>query len=418
MVLNQESKKAKKQKSKKFISDEKKIEEVLTRGVENVYPSREFLEKLLKSGKRLKIYLGIDPTGPSLHIGHIISLKHLARFQALGHQVIMLLGDFTARIGDPTDKGATRKPLTHKQVLENAKLYKEQASKILKFSGDNKAEILFQSKWLDKLTFTDVVELASHFTVQQLLERDMFSERMKAGKPISVHEFLYPLMQGYDSVFMEVDGEIGGNDQTFNMLCGRDLVKDYLKKEKFVLAGKLLVDSGGKKMGKTEGNIIALSDTAGDMYGKVMAQPDELILLYYELVTDLSMGEIERIAGELEKGKNPRDVKAEMAREVVGMFYSKKEAERVGREFDRVFGGGERPSDMAEVRMSDVGCRMLDVLVKTKLVDSKSEARRMVEQGGVRVDGKKVLNLDDEIKVKDGMVVSVGKRKFVRIKIV
>ena len=399
------------------ISDKKKIEEVLARGVENVYPNREFLEKLLKSGKRLKVYLGIDPTGPSLHIGHIIGLKHLARFQALGHQVIMLIGDFTAQIGDPTDKAATRKPLSHRRVLENAKLYQEQASKILKFDGDNAAEILFNSKWLDDLMFKDIIELASKFTVQQLLERDMFEKRMKAGKPIGLHEFLYPLMQGYDSVFMDVDGEVGGNDQTFNMLAGRDLMKGMLKKEKFVLSGKLLTDPSGVKMGKTEVNMIALLDSSKDMYGKIMAQPDGLILAYYELVTNLPMEKIEKIKEELRGGKNPRDVKADLAFEVVKMFYNEKEARQAGEEFDKVFRDKAQPTDIPEVKFSGIKFRykIPDLLVKAGLVKSKSEARRMVEQGAVEIDNRIVRDWKKEVEVKYGTVIRVGKRKFVKI---
>ncbi|MBU4512403.1 tyrosine--tRNA ligase [Patescibacteria group bacterium] len=402
-------------KTNQIIIDKKKIEEFLSRGIENIYPSREFLLKLLQSGKKLKVYLGIDPTGPTLHIGHIVNLKNLQKFQDLGHQVIMLIGDFTARIGDPSDKLATRKPLTHQQVLENAKLYQEQASKILKFDGDNPAEIIFNSKWLDDLMFKDIIELASNFTVQQLLERDMFQERIKNGKPISLHEFLYPLMQAYDSVFMDVDGEVGGNDQTFNMLAGRDLMKAMLKKEKFVLSGKLLTDPSGTKMGKTQGNMIALSDTPQDMYGKIMAQPDELILPYYELVTDLSIKAIEKIEKKLEHGANPRDIKADLAREVVTMFYDKKDADKTAREFDKVFKDKAQPTDILEVKISGDKFKVADLLVEIGLVKSKSEARRMVEQGGVKIDGKKIDDWEKEVKVKDGMVVSVGKRRFVKI---
>ena len=238
-------------------ADSKKIEELLTRGVENVFPTREFLEKELKSGRRLTLYTGYDPTAPTLHIGHGITMMKLRQFQDLGHKVIMLIGDFTGMIGDPTDKGAARKKLTHAEVLENCQEYQKQASAILNFVGENPAELKYNSEWLGKLNLSDLLDLTAHFTVDRLMERDMFEKRKEEGKPIYLHEFLYPVMQAYDSVAMEVDGEVGGNDQTFNMLAGRDLMKDLQGKEKFVLTMKLLVDSTGKKMGKSEGTIEA-----------------------------------------------------------------------------------------------------------------------------------------------------------------
>ncbi|MCR4314043.1 MAG: tyrosine--tRNA ligase, partial [Candidatus Uhrbacteria bacterium] len=255
-------------------TDSKKIEELLTRGVEKIFPSREFLEARLKEGKQLSLYLGIDPTGPDLHIGHSIQLRKLRQFQDLGHKVILLIGDFTGMIGDPTDKSATRVRLTREQVLANAEKYKEQASKILDFGGKNPVELRYNSEWHAKLSLTEVLELAAHFTVPQMLARDMFKKRMQEGKDVYMHEFLYPLMQGYDSVAMDVDGEVGGNDQTFNMLAGRDLMKAMQGKEKFVIAGKLLADPTGKKMGKSEGNMITLGDSSDDMFGKIMSWTD------------------------------------------------------------------------------------------------------------------------------------------------
>ncbi|MFA6355172.1 MAG: tyrosine--tRNA ligase, partial [Candidatus Paceibacterota bacterium] len=240
---------------------EKTNNELLTRGISSIYPNREFLENKIKKGEKLTIYLGIDPTGPTLHLGHAIPIKKLSELQKAGHKIILLMGDFTAMIGDPTDKGAARKQLTHKQVMTNLKNYKKQASSLISFTGKNPAQIKFNSKWLGKMNFEEVLSLASNMTVQQMLERDMFKKRVEEEKPIYLHEFMYPLMQGYDSVAMKVDGEIGGNDQTFNMLCGRDLMKTISGKEKFVITMKLLEDNSGKKMGKTEGNMIALSDT-------------------------------------------------------------------------------------------------------------------------------------------------------------
>ncbi len=269
----------------KVITDDKKISELLTRGVEKIYPSREFLEKELKSGRRLKIYTGYDPTAPTLHIGHGITLMKLRQFQDLGHEVIMLIGDFTGMIGDPTDKLATRKQLTHEEVMANCRNYKEQASVILDFAGQNPVKVKYNSQWLGEMKLKEVLELAALFSVQEMEVRDMFEERIKAGKPIFIHEFLYPLMQGYDSVAMDVDGEVGGNDQTFNMLVGRDLMKAMKNKEKFVLTMKLLADPTGKKMGKSEGNMIALNDPPEEMFGKVMSWSDGMIIDGFELCT-------------------------------------------------------------------------------------------------------------------------------------
>ena len=270
-------------------TDPQKIEELLTRGVEHVYPSREFLEARLKEGKQLSLYLGIDPTGPDLHIGHSIQLRKLRQFQDLGHKVILLIGDFTGMIGDPTDKSAARKRLTREEVLKNAENYKVQASKILDFNGKNPVELKYNSEWLSKMPFSEVIGLASHFTVQQILARDMFDKRLKEDKPIFFHELMYPLMQGFDCVAMNVDGEVGGNDQTFNMLVGRDLMKAMRGKEKFVIADKLLADPTGKKMGKSEGNMITLSDSSDEMFGKVMSWTDGMIVGGFELLTDVPM---------------------------------------------------------------------------------------------------------------------------------
>ncbi|MBY0376550.1 tyrosine--tRNA ligase, partial [Patescibacteria group bacterium] len=308
----------------KVITDEAKIDELLSRGIENIFPNREFLKSKLLKGERMTFYLGIDPTGPTLHMGHVIPIRTLAKFQKLGHQIILLMGDFTAMIGDPTDKTATRKKLTHKEVMKNLKEYKKQASKFISFSGSNKALFKFNSKWLAKMKFAEVLDLASEMTVDQMLKRDMFARRTEEGKPIYIHEFLYPLMQGYDSVAMNVDGEIGGNDQTFNMLTGRDLLKSLKNKEKFVVATKLLVDSSGVKMGKTENNMISLNQTANEMFGKVMSWTDSLIVPGFEIITDISISEVEKMKTELASGINPRDLKMKLANEIVKMYHGEK----------------------------------------------------------------------------------------------
>ena len=319
------------------MTDDEKIDEALSRGVENVFPNVEFVKSLLKKGKQFTIYLGIDPTGPNIHLGHVIPIRKLAQFQKLGHRIIFLIGDFTATIGDPTDKTAARKQLTHAEVLDNCKKYKEQAGHFIDFTGANKVEIRFNSKWLAKLSFEDVVKLASHTTVDQMLKRDMFEKRMSEGKPVYLHEFLYPLMQGYDSVAMDVDGEIGGNDQTFNMLAGRDLAKSMSGKDKFVVTTKLLVDQDGKKMGKTEGNMVSLDQTPSDMFGKVMSWPDELIPTGFELLTDVSMDEVKTLGRGLREGSNARDAKAKLAEEIVASIYGKGKAGEAREQFFSTF---------------------------------------------------------------------------------
>ena len=383
----------------------------MTRGVENIYPKKEFLETRLKSGKQLTLYTGYDPTGPSLHIGHGITMLKLRQFQELGHKIIMLIGDFTGMIGDP-DKTSTRQKLNRKQVLENCKNYQKQASAILNFSGKNPAQVKYNSQWLAKMKLKDVVELSANITVDQLLERDMFTKRRAEGKPIYLHEFLYPLMQGYDSVDMNVDGEVGGNDQTFNMLVGRDLQKIYNNKEKFVLTTKLLVDASGKKMGKSEGNMVAFSDTPEDMFGKVMSWTDDMIGKGFELCTAVSMDEVADMEQDIKKGANPKDFKLRLAYEVVSTFLGEKFAKQGEEHFQKVFQDKSKPQDMPELKPSAMD--IITVLVEAKICKSKSEARQVVAQGGVKINDKKVASIDE--KVKSGDVAQKGSRFFVKIK--
>lgn len=392
-------------------TDQSMIQQLLTRGVENVYPSSDFLAARLKEGKALTLFTGYDPTAPTLHIGHGITLLKLRQFQELGHKIIMLIGDFTGMIGDPTDKAATRRKLSRDEVLANCKLYQKQAAIILDFDGKNPAEIRYNSDWLGKMGFADVLELASHMTVQRMLERDMFENRMKDGKPIYVHEFLYPLMQGYDSVAMDVDGEIGGNDQTFNMLAGRDLMKILKNKEKFVLTTKLLIDASGKKMGKSEGNMVALSDTPEDMFGKVMSWSDEMISLGFELCTRVSMDEIEDIKRSMKKGTNPRDVKLRLAFEITKIFLGEASATKGQEHFHSVIQGREKPEDIQTLKPSAYD--IITVLVEAGFASSNSDARRAIEGGGVKVNDEKVESI--ETSVKTGDVVQKGKRFFVKI---
>jgi len=389
-------------------NNQEKITELLTRGVANVYPTPEFLAKELKSGRQLTLYTGYDPTAPTLHIGHGITMLKLRQFQDLGHKIIMLIGDFTAMIGDPTDKSAARTRLTREEVLENCKKYQEQATSILNFTGDNPVEVKYNNDWLGKMNFADVLELASHFTVQQILERDMFAKRITEEKPIFQHEFLYPLMQGYDSVAMNVDGEVGGNDQTFNMLAGRTLMKEMLHKEKFVLTVKLLADENGKKMGKSEGNMIALSDSPEDMFGKVMTWGDGVIRNSFELCTRLPMTEIEEIM----KAENPRDAKLKLAFVITETFLGTTAAEQGRDYFAKTIQNKERPDEIPELSPSNYD--IVTVLVEAGFVKSKSEAQREIEGGGVKINDVKVA--DYKTTVKAGDVIQKGKRFFVTVK--
>jgi tyrosyl-tRNA synthetase len=391
--------------------DDKKIKEILTRGVEDVLV-KEDLEKKLISGKKIKLYLGVDPTGFDLHLGHAIALWKLRAFQDLGHEVILLIGDFTARIGDPSGKDATRKPLSEKEVKANMKDYKNQASKILDFS---KVKIRYNGQWLSKLKFGDILKLASQFTVQQMIQRDMFQRRIEQNMPISVHEFMYPLMQGYDSVAMDVDLEIGGNDQMFNMLAGRTLQKIYNNKDKDVMTMKLLLGGDGRKMSKTFGNTIALSDKPNEMYGKVMSIKDELITDYLELATRLSYEEIDKI----KNMPNPRDQKATLAREIVKLYYGENLAKKAEEEFDKIFRNREVPSDMPVFEADKKFYPILDLLLDAKMVTSKNEAKRLVEQNAVEIqkaeDKNKITDWKTEISIENKMVIKVGNRRFVKI---
>lgn len=393
---------------------ENKQEELLKRGISAIYPSIEFLESKLKSGKKLTLYLGIDPTGPTLHLGHFIPIKKMAEFQKAGHQIIILIGDFTAMIGDPTDKKSTRQPLSRKQILNNLKDYKKQISTTLSFKGKNKAKIKFNSKWLGKMKFEDILSLASNMTVQQMLERDMFKKRMEEGRPVSINEFLYPLMQGYDSVVMDVDGEIGGNDQTFNMLCGRDLMKTLKNKEKFVITTKLLEDNQGQKMGKTEGNMVALSDSPDDMFGKIMSWSDSLIISSFELCTNVPMSEIDQFAKLLEQGEiNPRDLKMRLAKEIISIIHNKNKATIAEQNFIKTFQKKEVPDQIKKVK-AGVNDLLIDVLLSNKVVQSKTEFRRLINEGAISTIDKeeKITQIDELARP---AVYRVGKKRFIQI---
>ncbi len=389
------------------------IEELLTRGVEQVIV-RQTLEDRLKAGEKLKLYLGIDPTGSRLHLGHSIPLRKIRDFQRLGHQVIMLIGNFTALIGDTSDKESMRPVMTAEEIQENFATYKEQASKILDF---DKIEIRYNADWLGKLSFGDVVKLSQQFTVQQMIERDMYQKRLDSGKPIGLHEFFYPLMQGYDSVAMDVDLEIGGNDQTFNMLAGRTLQRSYNQKEKHVLTTTLIEGTDGRKMAKTYGNVINITDEPGEQFGKIMSMSDEMIVKYFTLLTDVPLKTIEEYEKAMKKGENPKDYKVMLAKEIVTMYHDAKAADQAAKDFEEVFSKGGQPDDIKTVDL-DVGkFKLFALLEELEMVESRSEGRRMIEQGAVRVNEEKVEDVDAivEIKVAEKMLFQVGKRKWMQV---
>lgn len=393
------------------------IDQLLTRGVDKIYPSKEALEKVLRSGKKLRLYQGFDPTGKLLHIGHMAGLMKLSQFQKLGHHVIFLIGDGTGQAGDPSGKSQTRNRFFNREELrENAKDYVRQANKIVNFEGDNPAEILFNGDWLNKLTLTDILEIFGKFSVQQLIERDMFQERLKADKPINLREFIYPLLQGYDSVAMKVDLEIGGTDQTFNMLTGRQLVSDILRKEKFVLTLPLLSDRTGKKIGKTEGNVIALSSPPVELYGMIMNLPDEVISKCFELITDLPMTEVQNIESEIKSGKNPMVYKKKLAFTLVRLLNSANEAETAQENFEKTFQEKKLPENL-ETRIigSTVDRTIIDALAELAPEISRSQLKRLISQGAVEINGSKISDPNSRLQLHTGSVVKLGKHQFFKI---
>jgi len=379
-----------------------------------ILPNRGFLEKELNSGRTLTVYAGFDPTAPTLHIGHTIQLRKLRHFQDLGHKIIFLIGDFTARIGDPTDKTSARKQLTEKEIKTNLKKYKTQAGKFIRFSGKNAAQIKFNNDWLGKMKFADVLALASNMTVDQMLKRDMFARRIEEEKPIYIHEFMYPLMQGYDSVAMNVDGEVGGNDQLFNMLAGRTLLKQLKNKEKFVITTKLLEDNNGKKMGKTEGNMVSMIDTPEDMYGKIMSWTDGLIVPGFELCTDYTPDQIKNVAAELATGINPRDIKMRLAYEIVASCTDPKSAQRAEEAFVATFQKKESHESIVEISGKNRTLEM--VIIEENLVPSKSELRRLIEAKAVtNFETKEIITIEESKNPAKKAVYKIGKSRIVRI---
>jgi tyrosyl-tRNA synthetase len=398
----------------KISTDEKIIDRILNKGVENILPSKEELKNLLLSGKHLNIYQGFDPTAPTLHIGHTVGMRKLEDFRKLGHQVYFVIGDFTARIGDPSDKMSARKKLTKQQVEENMRLYIDQASHFINiFDKDNPVKVVYNSKWLEPLNFGEIIELASVFTVQQMLKRSMFQERLKSDKPIYLHEFLYPLMQGYDSVALNIDVEVGGNDQLFNMLAGRDLVMNRLNKEKFVVAMKLLEANDGTKMGKTSGNMIELSDSANNIFGKVMAFDDKLIPIGFEILTKYELKQVEEIKERLKKGENPMILKKLLAFEITKDIKGEQEAENAQKYFENVFQKKNLNTDIPVKTVRQSNINILDLIVQCEIANSKSQAKRLVEQNAVTINGEKITDWNKNIQVDSGStILKCGKHVY------
>lgn len=401
----------------KVITDEKLIDEFLERGVAEIFPSKEKLKEKLMSGERLKIYQGFDPTGPYLHVGHAIGIRALGILQKLGHEVIFLVGDFTSKIGDP-DKNATRKILTDEEIEKNMSGWKEQAAQLIDFSGDNPVKFERNYKWLSRLTPFDMLKLMSNITIPQVLQRDLFKKRLEADDTLKLHEVVYPLLQGYDGVAMEVDMEIGGADQIFNMLVGRDLSRAYLKKEKFVRANKMMEAPDGVTMSKTKGNGINLSDSADQMYGKAMSYPDSSLLSGLELLTEVPMEEIEKIKKEIEEGANPMQFKKLMAYEIVKLIKGEKEALAAQDYFEKTIQKKEIPDEVLEINVKD-NVKVIDVIIISGLASSKADARRKIEQGGVNIDKEIIKDFQKTLgKDYDGKILKVGKKDFRKIKII
>ncbi|OFZ87061.1 MAG: tyrosine--tRNA ligase [Betaproteobacteria bacterium RBG_16_64_18] len=387
---------------------------VIKRGCDDLLVESELAERIA-AGRPLRVKLGMDPTAPDLHLGHTVVINKLRQFQDLGHHVQFLIGDFTGMIGDPTGKNTTRPPLTREQIQDNARTYREQVFKIL---DPERTEILFNSTWSDKLGADGMIRVASTYTVARMLERDDFGKRFRSNQPIAIHEFLYPLMQGYDSVAMKCDVELGGTDQKFNLLVGRELQKHYGQRPQCILTMPLLEGLDGvNKMSKSLDNYVGIDEPPGEIFGKLMSISDELMWRYIELLSFESLDTMAAWKLEVEQGRNPRDIKAGFAREIVARFHSQEAARHAEAEFQARFREGAMPEDMPEVALATAGHPMAiaQILKASGLTASTSEALRMIEQGGVRIDGERVADKALRVDPRRTIVLQVGKRKFARV---
>lgn len=396
------------------MSSRTNIMQEISRGTDEILLEKDLVERL-ESGKTLRIKAGFDPTAPDLHIGHTVLINKMRQFQDLGHEVIFLVGDFTGMIGDPTGKNTTRPPLTRDDVIENARTYEQQIFKIL---DPEKTLVMFNSSWMGEMNASDLVALAARHTVARMLERDDFNKRYKSGQPISIHEFLYPLVQGYDSVAIKADVELGGTDQKFNMLVGRELQKDYGQKPQVVITVPILEGLDGvNKMSKSLGNYIGINEAPQEQFGKIMSISDELMWRYFELLSFRPMSEVEGFKSQVADGANPRDIKFLLAEEIVTRFHSEADATGAREAFIARFQKGAMPEDIPELELVlESGQRTLPQILKAAgLAKSTSEAARLVKQGGVRIDGEKVADGSLEIETGTTHIYQVGKRKFARI---
>ncbi len=390
--------------------------EIIERGVQEILIKDELVEKL-KLGRPLRIKAGFDPTAPDIHIGHTVLINKLKNFQDLGHDILCLIGDFTARIGDPTGKNITRQPLTSEQVAENAKTYQDQIFKIL---DPKKTQLVFNSSWLNNFSAADLVALASKQTVARMLERDDFSKRYREGLPIAIHEFLYPLLQGYDSVELKADVELGGTDQKFNLLMGRELQKNYQQSPQVVITMPLLEGLDGvKKMSKSLDNYIGISEEPGSMFGKIMSISDDLMWRYYDLLSYLSSAEINELKSKVQAGLNPRDVKILLAKEIITRFHTAHDAIDAEQKFIQQFSKGLIPEDISQVQIATDKAEypLVQALKEAGLTISTSEAMRMIKQGAVKIEGERVNTLEYQLKNGSTYVVQVGKRRFAKIEV-
>lgn len=393
-------------------TDKTTIAEILERGVVDTIVRKD-LEKKLASGKQLKVKLGIDPTGSDLTIGHAVVLRKLKQFSEAGHHVDLVIGTFTGRIGDPTGKSQTRTVLDMEQIRKNITTWMAQAGKVLDV---DKIKVVYNHDWLEKLNFADVTNLAMQFTVQQMLQRDMYQDRWKKELPISLHEFMYPLMQGYDSVALKSDVELGGTDQLFNLLAGRPIQKAYGLPEQNIITVPILEGLDGKeKMSKSLGNYIALNDSAADMYGKTMSIPDALIGKYFELATEVPMTEIKAQVKAMKEGENPRNVKMKLAYELTALYHGETAAHGAQDDFVKMFQKDELPENIPDVTVDSPAWKLLDLIEELKLAPSRSDARRMIDGGGVKLDNVKVSNQFEMVDVSTPIILTVGRKKVVRV---
>lgn len=389
-----------------------KLREILTRGVANIIPSKEELLKRLNSNDKLNIYLGIDPTAVNIHLGHAVNLRKLQEFSDLGHNVTFLVGDFTALIGDTSDKESERPQLSSDEIKKNLETYKEQASKVLDFS---KIQIKFNSEWLSQLKFDEILKLTQNFSLGDFISRELIKKRLTAGGKIGLHEVLYPVMQGYDSYHLETDVQLGGTDQTFNMQAGRTLIKNLKRKESYVLTMNFLTGTDGRKMSKTWGNAIWLTDTASDMFGKVMSIKDDLIVEYFTLATNSSMDEIKEVEKSLNDGENPMNLKKQLANKITTIYHGEDEAKKAEENFKSTVQDKNVPDDIPEIKFKN-GNTVASTVASNNLVSSNSEWKRLIEQHGVYVNDKQIDNpfiRNDELP--DGGILKIGKRNYVKI---